>query len=67
MNNIDNIVVISQNVKLESLSKLKAYITPNSETLIVSTQLIFENESELIDTIFECKCKYINFSDLRSL
>lgn len=64
MNNIDNIVVISQNVKLESLSKLKAYITPNSETLIVSTQLIFENESELIDTIFECKCKYINFSDL---
>ena len=32
---MDNIIVISQNVKLESLSKLKEYITPNSETLIV--------------------------------
>lgn len=64
MNDMDNIIVISQNVKLESLSKLKEYITPNSETLIVSTQLIFENEAELIDKILECKCKYINFSDL---
>ena len=60
---MDNIIVISQNVKLESLSKLKEYITPNSETLIVSTQLIFENEAELIDNILECKCKYLNFSD----
>ena len=64
MNDMDNIIVISQNVKLESLSKLKEYITPNSETLIVSTQLIFENEAELIDNILESKCKYINFSDL---
>ena len=61
---MDNIIVISQNVKLESLSKLKEYITPNSETLVISTQLIFENEVELIDNILECKCKYLNFSDL---
>ena len=63
---MNNIIVISQNVKLESLSKLKEDIIPNSETLIVSTQLIFENEAELIDKILECKCKYINFSDLIS-
>ena len=63
---MNNIIVISQNVKLESLSKLKENIIPNSETLIVSTQLIFENEAELIDKILECKCKYINFSDLIS-
>jgi len=61
---MDNIIVISQNVRLVSLSKLTDYIKPDSETLIVSTQLIFENEAELIDNILHCKCKYVNFSDL---
>lgn len=61
---MDNIVVITQNVKLESLSKLTGFVKPNSETLVVSTQLIFENEAELIDSIFKSRCKYINFSDL---
>lgn len=64
MDEVENIIVISQNVKLESLSKLKEYITPNTETLIISTQLIFENEAELIDSILECRCEYLNFSDL---
>ncbi len=63
---MDNIIVISQNVKLESLSKLTEWIRPNSENLVISTQLIFENEAELIDSILLCKCKYINFSDLLS-
>lgn len=62
--NMDNIIVISQNVKLESLSKLTEYIKPSTETLVVSTQLIFENEAELIDGILGCKCTYLNFSDL---
>lgn len=61
---MDNIIVISQNVKLESLSKLTEWVKPNSDTLIISTQLIFENEAELIDSILGCRCAYINFSDL---
>ena len=61
-----NIIVISQNVKFDSLAKLTESIKPNSDTLIISTQLIFENEAELIDSILQCKCHYINFSDLMS-
>ena len=61
---MDNIVVITQNVKLESLSKLTGFVKPNSETLVVSTQLIFENEAELINLILGSKCTYLNFSDL---
>lgn len=60
---MDNIIVITQNLKLESLYNLKDYIVHSGETLIISTQLIFENEAELIDNILGCKCKYLNFSD----
>jgi len=61
---MDNIIVLTQNVILSSLTKLKEHVQPGSETLIVSTQFIFENEAEQIDQILECKCKYVNFSDL---
>lgn len=61
---MDNIIIISQNIKLDSLSKLTEHIKPNSGTLVISTQLIFENEAKQIDDILHCKCTYINFSDL---
>ena len=32
--------------------------------MILSTQFLFENEMELIDSIFESKCVYKNFSDI---
>lgn len=63
---MDNIILISQNVKLESLSKLTEYVKPHSDTLIISTQFIFENEAELINNVLRCKCTFKNFSDFMS-
>lgn len=63
---MDNIVVISQNVKLNSLSLLREYIKPKSNTLVFSTQLIFENEAKEIEVQLEGKCVFKNFSDFMS-
>lgn len=60
---MDNIVVITQNVKLESLSILKDKLQPGS-VLIVSTQFVFENEREIIDRVLGAKCEYVDFADL---
>ena len=61
---MDNVIVLNQNVKLASLSALKDVVKPGSDTMILSTQFVFENEVELIDSILECKCVYKNFSDI---
>lgn len=60
---MDNIVVITQNVKLESLAKLREYIIPGSETVVFSTQLIFENEVPVIEDALDSKCKFVSFGD----
>lgn len=59
-----NIIVLTQNVKLPSLSRLIDIVKPGSETMILSTQFIFENEAEQIDGIFQTKCVYKNFADI---
>lgn len=59
-----NIVLISQNVKLPSLDRLKPILSGESEIIILSTQFLFENERELIDKIFGMSCKYLTFADL---
>lgn len=61
---MDNIIVLNQNVKLESLKNLKDIVKPQSKTLILTTQYIFENEAIIIDSIFDCKCIYKNFGDI---
>lgn len=61
---MDNIVLISQNVKLSSLNKLKPILAGESEVTFLSTQFLFENERKLIDNIFGLKCKYLTFADL---
>lgn len=63
---MDNIIVLNQHVKLYSLEKLKKLIKPRSMTLILSTQFLFENEVEIINNIFDCKCIYKTFSDILS-
>ena len=60
---MDNIIVITQNLKLESIAKLKPELVGN-ETLILSTQFIFENEAKLIDELLGTHCCYKNFSDI---
>ena len=62
---MDNIVVITQNVKLESLTSVKDQLQTGS-VLIVSTQFVFENEREIIDRALGVKCEYIDFADLLS-
>lgn len=62
---MDNIIVITQNVVLESLEKLLDELVPGS-ILVVSTQYIFENEAALIDNILGVQCTYKNFSDVLS-
>lgn len=63
---MDNIVVITQNVKLDSLHLLREYIKPGSETLVFSTQLIFDNEAKMIEEQLDGKCVFKNFSDFMS-
>ena len=41
---MDNVIVLNQNVKLASLSALKDVVKPGSDTMILSTQFVFENE-----------------------
>lgn len=62
---MDNIIVLTQNVKLSSLADLKERLVPG-EVLIVSTQYIFENEVGTINQVLERNCKYIDFADLLS-
>lgn len=62
---MDNIVVITQNVKLASLSAVKDMLCSGS-VLIVSTQFVFENEREIIDNALGVKCEYVDFADLLS-
>lgn len=61
---MDNIVVLNQNVKLQSLSSLKDVINPGSETMILSTQFIFENEMEEINGLLNCNCVFRSFADI---
>lgn len=61
---MDNIIVITQNLVLSSIKELASRIKPHSETLIVSTQYLYDNERELIDSLLGCKCHYMDFADL---
>ena len=60
-----NVVLISQNVKLPSLEKLKS-ILAGEEITFLSTQFLFENERKLLDNMFGVKCQYLTFADLLS-
>lgn len=60
---MDNIVVITQNVKLESLHLLREYLR-DGETIVFSTQLVFENEAIIISEQLGTKCTFVNFTDL---
>lgn len=60
---MDNIVVITQNVKLESLHLLRNHLK-GEETLVFSTQLVFENEATIISEQLGTKCTFVNFTDL---
>ena len=62
---MDNILVITQNLKLESLASIKNELVPGS-ALIVSTQFVFENEREIIDNALGVRCEYVDFADLIS-
>lgn len=61
---MENIIIISQNVKLPSLVKLKSILEGEKEITVLSTQFLFENERELIDTLFNVHCKYLTFADI---
>lgn len=60
---MDNIIVITQNLKLPSLCSIRDQLVPG-EVLIVSTQFVFENEREIIDQALGIKCEYVDFADL---
>lgn len=62
---MDNIVVITQNVKLESLHLLREHLQ-GKETLVFSTQLVFENEATLIREQLGTECVFVNFTHLMS-
>ena len=62
---MDNIIVITQNVKLKTLSEIKDKLQPG-RVLIVSTQFVFENEQEIVDSVLGVKCDYVDFADLLS-
>ena len=61
---MDNIIVISQNVKLESLRLLRNKIKRGSESVVLSTQFIFDNEKTVVREMLGTNCVFLNFSDL---
>lgn len=61
---MDSIIVITQNVKLDSLSRIKELLMPSGEKMILSTQFLFENEREKIDKILGFACIYKTFADI---
>lgn len=63
---MDNIIVITQNVKLESLHYLRSFIEAGSKSIVFSTQLIFDNEAELISDQLDSECTFMNFSNIMS-
>lgn len=60
-----NVVIFSQNVKLESLKKIKGNINNDVCTLFVTPHQLYPNERKLIGESFP-KSKYIKFADLLS-
>ena len=58
-----NIVVITQNVKLDSLHVLRDSLL-GKETVVFSTQLVLDNEATIIREQLETKCTFVNFTDL---
>ena len=62
---MDNIIVITQNLKLPSLASLKDKLMPG-EVLVVSTQYVFENEVEIINNTLGRKCQFLDFANLLS-
>lgn len=60
---MDNIIVISQNVKLESLHLLREYIKADSESIVISTQYIFDNEASVIKEQLGTACTFMCFAD----
>lgn len=63
---MDNIIVITQNVKLESLSILRKYVKCGSLTLVFSTHFPFENEKEIIEKELGTHCIFKTFGDFLS-
>lgn len=63
---MDNIVLISQNVILPSLERIKPILEGETEITFLSTQFLFENERELIKHLFGVECSFLTFSDLLS-
>lgn len=57
-----NIVVFTQNVILKSLEKLAGNINSSSETVFVSTQMLFDYERRYLETLFG-KCTFLKFAD----
>lgn len=61
---MDNIIVLNQNVKLPSLMQLRDVVKSGSDTMVLSTQFIFENEAEQINKLLDCNCVYKCFADI---
>lgn len=53
-----NAIVLTQNVKLDSLASIKRKLNSSEKTLIITTQYLFENERAfLMDLFGECEFK----------
>lgn len=59
-----NVIVLSQNLRLDSLIKFRTIFNQGNPVLIVSTQLLFDFEKRIIEDLLLCSCSYVTFSDL---
>lgn len=60
---MNSIIVITQNVKLESLHLLRQILSGDS-VVVFSTQLILDNEADIIKSQLGKDCIFLNFTDL---
>lgn len=60
---MNNIIVFTQNLKLDSLSQI-AHKLDEGKIILFSSHCLFENEKNKIERIFNRKCIILNFSDI---
>lgn len=61
-----SLLLLSQNLKLDSLDKVASLLRDEEKITVLSTQFLFDNERAKIDSIFGIRCIYLTFADLLS-
>jgi hypothetical protein len=60
-----NIIVFTQNLRLDSLKDLAASVQKSDSNIFITTNYLFENERKFLETLFN-NCRFADFADFTS-